>query len=448
MLEIWLERILAFGLFWGIWLMVPLLVDVSTAMVYFINFLSNQKRSVEKKEELSFFPYVTVIIPVYNSADTLGFCLDSIAQQAYPKECIQIICVNNGSEDESFDLFQRFQYRNPEISVTWSSLERAGKSMALNAGLYSSQGSYLINVDADTCLDPEAILNVVKVFENDPSLAAATGSIRVDKKLGQGSSFMDIINYCEVIEYIVAFDIGRRYQDLKNSIFTLSGAFSVFRREIILQTFLYQTRTVSEDTDLTFIIRRAIEASQGRIGFIPEAIAYVEPIENLSRLYSQRLRWQRGEMEVTGLYYERVPGIFGALSDFVGRILISDHTLAFLRLAWTFLLPFLYLLGYPLPTILLVMMGMYICYVILESCTFHIAYKGSAPEYQKELRKIWWIIFFMPVYRYLVYWFRLAVIIAVLTEEKSWKTQNPILQLQSILQGYAENIKEEIAKGR
>ncbi|NLK51719.1 MAG: hypothetical protein GX295_04635 [Syntrophomonadaceae bacterium] len=52
----------------------------------------------------------------------------------------------------------------------------------------------------------------------------------------------------------------------------------------------------------------------------------------------------------------------------------------------------------------------------------------------------------MPVYRYLVYWFRLAGIIAVLTEEKSWKTQNPILQVQSILRGYAEDIKEEMAK--
>jgi putative glycosyltransferase (exosortase G-associated) len=306
----------------------------------------------------------------------------------------------------------------------------------------------MMNVDSDTWLDSNAVLNVVKAFEKEPSLAAATGSIRVDKKLGEGSSFIDMINYCEVIEYIIAFDIGRRYQDIKNSIFTLSGAFSIFRRDIILQSFLYQTRTVSEDTDLTFNIRRAIEESQGRIGFIADAVAYVEPIENLSRLYSQRLRWQRGEVEVTGVHYERIPNIFGALLDFTGRILISDHTLAFSRLAWTFLLPFLYLLGYPLPTIIIALVGMFVCYLILESCTFYIAYKGSAPEYQKELQKIWWIVLFMPLYRYLVYWFRLAGIIAVLTEDKSWKTQNPVLELQSILQDYAADFTEEMAKRR
>ncbi len=413
MIEIWLERILAFGLFWGIWLMVPLLVDVSTSMVYFINFLFNKNRTVEKKEELSFFPYVTVIIPVHNSADTLDRCLDSIARQTYPLESIQVICINNASEDESFEIFQRFQYQRPEISTTWSSLEWAGKSIALNAGMYSSHGIYVMNVDADTWLEPSAILNVVRDFENDPDLVAATGSIRVDKKLGDGSSFMDMINYCEVVEYIVAFDIGRRYQDQKNTIFTLSGAFSIFRRDTILQSFLYQTRTVSEDTDLTFNIRRAIEDSQGRIGFIPDAIAYVEPIESLGRLFSQRLRWQRGELEVTGVYYKKIPGISKALFDFM-----------------------------------LAMIGMYFCYMILEGCTFYIAYKGSAKEEQKDLQKVWWIIPFMPIYRYMTYWFRLGGIIAVLTEERSWKSQNPVLQLRSILQGYENKLKEEFAKRR
>ncbi|MDD3269840.1 MAG: putative glycosyltransferase, exosortase G system-associated [Syntrophomonadaceae bacterium] len=448
MIEVWFERAIGFGLWWGIWLMVPLLVDVSTALVYFVNFIMNRNRKEEKKEDLNYYPFVTVVIPVHNSAETLGQCLYSIAEQSYPSEHIQVICVNNGSEDDSFDVFHRFSYEHPEMSVTWTSLDRAGKSIALNAGMYAGNGSYMMNVDADTWLDYEAILNVVKTFENDPTLAAATGSVRVDKILGEGTSFMDMINYCEVIEYIVAFDIGRRYQDLKNAIFTLSGAFSIFRRDIILQSFLYQTRTVSEDTDLTFNIRKAIEDSGGRIGFIADALAYVEPIESMSRLYSQRLRWQRGEVEVTGVYYQKIPGIRAALFDFVGRILISDHTLAILRLAWTFLLPFLYFLGYPLPTIVIALIGMFVCYFILEVCTFYIAYKGSTEEYQEELKRIWWIVFFMPLYRYLVYWFRLAGIIGVLTEEKSWKTENPVILLQNIVRENTKDAMENINNWR
>jgi len=448
MIEVFWEQAIRFGLFWGIWLLVPLLVDVSTAMVYFISFLSNKKRKEEKTEELNYFPYVTIVVPVHNSEDTLYACLRSIARQTYPRDCMQLICVNNGSEDNSFAVFQRFQEEYTTMAVSWTAVERAGKSIALNAGMYSGHGSYMMNVDADVWLDREAVMNVVKTFEKDSSLAAATGSVRVDKKIGEGSTVLDIINYCEIIEYIVAFDVGRRYQDLKNSIFTLSGAFSVFRRDIILQSFLYQTRTVSEDTDLTFNIRKAIQDSGGRIGFIADAIAYVEPIESMSRLYSQRVRWQRGEIEVTGVYYDKVPGIREALGDFVGRILISDHTLSFLRLAWTFLLPFLYFLGYPLPTLLVALMGMFVCYLVLETCTYAIAYKGAEEHYKKGLKKIWWIVFFMPIYRYLSYWFRLAGIIMVLTEEKSWKVENPVTQLADILGQYIKLMKGSVLSVR
>jgi len=431
--EIWGERVIGFLIFWGIWLLIPLIVDVSTCLVYLINFLVNRNKKEEEKPDLVFFPFVTLVIPVHNSADTLKKCLNSIANQTYPAEHIQIICVNNGSEDNSFEVFNRFQNAHPEMSIAWNSLERAGKSIALNAGLYSGSGTYMMNVDADTWLDQNAVMSVVKAFENDPTLAAATGSIRVDKELGEGSSFLDLINYCEVIEYILAFDVGRRYQDLKDAVFTLSGAFSMFRRDIILQSYLYQTRTVSEDTDLTFNIRKAIENSGGRIGFVADALAYVEPIESLDRLYSQRLRWQRGEIEVTGAYYSDTPNIFRALFDFVGRILISDHTLAFIRMAWTFLLPFLYLLGYPMGVIILAFLGMYVCYLLLETISFYTAYKGSEPAYQKKMRLIWWIVFFMPLYRFIVYWFRIAGMVAVLTEEKSWKVQNPITQVKDIL---------------
>ncbi len=433
MLEQLIDQSLAFGLFWGIWLLVPLLIDVSTTLIYFITFIFHKDEQLEMMEELPFYPFVTLVVPVHNSSDSLYKCLQSIANQVYPLECIEVICVNNASEDESFNTFQKFQIDHPDMHVMWSSLDHPGKSIALNAGIYTGQGVYMMNVDSDVWLDPEAVLNVVRTFEADPSIVAATGAIRVDKVLGENSNFIDIVNYCEVIEYLQAFDVGRRYQNIKNSLFTLSGAFSIFRRDILMKSFLYQTRTVSEDTDLTFNIRQAIAESQGRIGFVSKAIAYVEPIESLSRLYSQRVRWQRGEVEVMGVYFDKAPGILDALQDFSGRILISDHSIAFLRLAWTFLLPFMYFLGYPLPTIVIAMLGLFVCYLLVETSSFAVAYKSVAPAYQEELRRIWWVVLFMPLYRYLTYWFRLAGIIMALTEPASWKVENPVGQIENAL---------------
>ncbi|MCL6610872.1 MAG: putative glycosyltransferase, exosortase G system-associated [Peptococcaceae bacterium] len=432
MLELFLDRTFNFFLFWGIWLLAPLLFDISTAAVYFLSlFLKANDESGDR--ELNYYPHVTIVVPVHNSAGTLYKCLKSILNQSYPVHLIQVVCVDNGSSDDSFEVFSRFQQAHRDMCLMWTSLDRAGKSIALNTGIYAGYGSYLINVDADAWLDRDAVMHVVRAFESDGSLAAATASIRVDKELGKSFNFIDLVNYCEVIEYLIAFDVGRRYQNLTNTLFTLSGAFSAFRREIILQSFMYQDRTVSEDTDLTFQVKDAIKKRKGRIGCISRAIAYVEPVESLGRLYSQRVRWQRGEIEVMSLYHRKIPGVFGALLDFTGRILISDHTLAFSRLSWTFLIPFLYFVGYSLSMVLAAMAGLFACYMMLDGCYFLVAYKYVDKDFRKELKKIWWVVFLLPFYRYLSYWFRVGGIIQGMTEEKSWRVENPVAQLAGAL---------------
>lgn len=441
--DILLERSFNFLLFWGIWLLAPLMFDVSTAIVYFIGlFIYDRKKN--EYPELTFYPGVTIVVPVHNSSESLYKCLKSIVNQSYPLHSIHVVCVNNGSTDNSFEVFQRFVACERDLAVTWVTLDRPGKSRALNAGMYSGIGSYLINVDSDTWLDKNAVMEVVKCFEGDPTLVAATGIIRVDKVLGAEHTFIDIINYCEVIEYLVAFDVGRRYQNMTNTLFTLSGAFSAFRRDIILQSFMYQDRTLAEDTDLTYLIRKSVKNKKGRIGAIQGAIAYVEPIESLGRLYSQRVRWQRGEIEVASVCFEKIPGVWRAAFDFTGRILISDHSQAFSRLSWTFLIPFLYFIGYSLPLVIISMIGLFICYLILDTAYFLVAYKGVSKSERKELNKIWWVVFFLPFYRYLCYWFRMSGIVLSLTEIKSWRVENPVNQVKVALNSYKKWLADNV----
>jgi hypothetical protein len=152
------------------------------------------------------------------------------------------------------------------------------------------------------------------------------------------------------------------------------------------------------------------------------------------------VRWQRGEIEVLAMYYGRVPGALKALFQFTGRILISDHTLAFLRLSWTFLIPFLYFLGYSLPTVIAAIFGLFICYLLLDGLYFLVAYSSVDKLYRKELQKIWWVVFLLPGYRYLTYWFRLAGIIVGMTQPKSWSVENPVKQLGDLLQLYKRGL--------
>ncbi|MGE5380930.1 MAG: TIGR03111 family XrtG-associated glycosyltransferase [Methylocystaceae bacterium] len=431
MSEMFLERGIAFLFFWGIWLLAPLVVDVSTAIIYLILVLwvPDPNRDLLGKE-LEFYPLVSVVVPVHNSAGTLRKCLDSLYNQDYPLDRLQVICVNNGSTDNSFSVYESFQSRHHGLYLNWVNMDEAGKSIALNAGIYMMQGQYVLNVDSDAWLDKQAVRNMVAAFEADPHLIAATGGIQIDKQMNEGTEFIDIVHYCEQIEYLVAFNVGRRYQSATNSIFTLAGAFSAFRRDVLYKTFMYSERTVSEDTDLTFQLNQKAKDTGGRIGGVITAIAYVEPISSVRKLYAQRLRWQRGELEVAAHYFNQKVGFFSTISNHIGRLLIIDHTLAFSRLTWTFIIPFLYFLGYKIGVVMAAVIALYICYLILEFLYYLVAIKQETPERREEAKKIWWVVFFVPMFRFATYWFRLAGIIAVVTEKSVWQAEDPITRLQ------------------
>ncbi len=434
MFDIFWERSLAFLLFWGIWMLAPLAIDATMALVYMVMvYIFPESKERASIPDLSYLPYVSVVVPVHNSADTLFKCLHSIVNQQYPLEKIQIICVNNGSSDGSFDIYSQFQDTYPLTNMNWISMESAGKSIALNAGIYMIKGDYIINVDSDAWLDKYAVLRMVESFEHDPLLVAATGGIHIDKELGKQTRFIDIIHYCEEIEYLVAFNVGRRYQSLTNNLFTLAGAFSAFRRDVMLKSFMYSERTVSEDTDLTFHLRQYQMKGQARMACISSAIAYVEPISSWSKLYSQRVRWQRGEIEVSALYADNNKKFIGELGNYAGRMLVVDHTLAFSRMTWTFLIPFLYFLGYPLQLVLAAFAGLYVCYLILDFLYFLVALREAPVVYRERVKKIWWVMFFLPIYRFITYWFRLSGILISMSEPGNWKTENPVQQLREAL---------------
>lgn len=123
-----------------------------------------------------------------------------------------------------------------------------------------------------------------------------------------------------------------------------------------------------------------------------EAQAFVEPIHSVGRLMSQRLRWQRGEIEVLSLYpeyYKQNPAL--ALGNFVGRLLISDHTLAFPRFVWAFIIPFLCLLGYSLPMVALAVWLTYSMYVLVEGL-FLLSVRRTLSQVYRVSALSWWYL--------------------------------------------------------
>ena len=99
-----IDYILSTIVFWMAWIIIPLLMEIFPAIGNFFVLLF--KRFRQKKEmPASYDPEITLIIPVYNSGDTLKACIASVAQSTYPSELIHIMLVNNESRDNSFEIY-------------------------------------------------------------------------------------------------------------------------------------------------------------------------------------------------------------------------------------------------------------------------------------------------------------------------------------------------------
>ncbi len=192
------------------------------------------------------------------------------------------------------------------MKIWWYDTKQ-GKSKALNHGIYNSTGQYIINIDSDGWLDKNAVKNIVRKFESNNKIISLTGVILIDVDLIEETknSFLKAIQRCELFEYVESFLIGRNYQSVFNTMYTLAGACSAFRREALIKTNLYHHVTVGEDTHMTFQLRDLIG---GHIVLCENAFFYVDPIEGVNRLYSQRQRWQRGQLEVGKLFFRLSSG--------------------------------------------------------------------------------------------------------------------------------------------
>lgn len=410
--------------FWMAWIIIPLIMEIIPAIVD--AFILVKRKLVRKKEaELEYFPEITLIIPVYNSADSLHRCIESVYRSDYPKHLIYMLLVNNQSQDNSFEIFTQCQQEFPELTMNWVEAKQ-GKSKALNLALFNSYGKYIIHIDSDGTLHPRAITNVVTRFEQNLDVDCMTGTIMTNPQMIDETKgfFKRQLRRMEFFEYCQAFLAGRNFQSEFNSIYTLSGAFSAFRKSAILKTQLYNTDTVCEDTHVTFQIRDRLK---DKVSICDDAIFFVDPIEDMNQLYTQRQRWQKGEMEVAHMFLQgKMEAVKGFASNFVIRLLMYDHTFAFPRMIWYFALICLSFMNYPMSLILQSLGLIYVLYVV-SSLLFYFNISSFLTEF-KDLKRYymrkWYHIFTLPLFNFIVFWFRFAGIINAIRGEQSWRSKN------------------------
>ncbi len=163
-------------------------------------------------------------------------------------------------------------------------------------------------VDADSLLDPQALLNVARPFADDPGRVVAAGGVvrvangsRVERgrvtQLRMPSRFLSRI---AVVEYLRAFLIGRAGWSRIGGLLIISGAFGIFRKDVLLEVGGMSTNSIGEDAELVVRIHRLLgdRHEDGQVVFVPEPVAWTEVPETRAVLRKQRRRWHRGLAEI------------------------------------------------------------------------------------------------------------------------------------------------------
>lgn len=226
---------------------------------------------------------ITFLIPCYNEEDTIEDTIKSILDLKFPLK--EVIVINDGSSDNSEQVVMDLQ---KDLDFIFVNLKKNnGKANALNEGIKHANYNYIMGIDADTIVDDNAPYFMIESFKQDPKLAAVTGNPRIRNK-------SSILGKIQAIEYASMVGSIKRAQSIAGKINTISGVFTLFRKEAIQQVGGWDIYMITEDIAISW----KFHLNDWRIKYEPRALCWMLVPETIGGLWKQRIRWAQGGQEV------------------------------------------------------------------------------------------------------------------------------------------------------
>lgn len=232
---------------------------------------------------MAYQPMVTIMVPCYNEGENIEEVARFLLEIYYPN--FEILLINDGSKDDTGERIDRLAQMDPRIRALHQ--KNQGKATGLNNGLKHAKGEILICIDGDAVLDHDAILWMVRHFENNPTLGAVTGNPRVRTR-------STVVGQLQVAEFSAIIGLIKRTQSLYGTIFTVSGVIVAFSKKAIEHIGGWSPDMITEDIDVTW----KLQMSGYEIVYEPHALCWVLMPETIKGLFKQRLRWAQGGAEV------------------------------------------------------------------------------------------------------------------------------------------------------
>jgi cellulose synthase/poly-beta-1,6-N-acetylglucosamine synthase-like glycosyltransferase len=256
-------------------------------------------RATHLEDASRHLPRVSILIPAWNEGAVIGATIDRLMRLRYPRDRLRVYVIDDASTDET-----------PHVAIAKSKLwprnvfhirrvaGGEGKAHTLNYGLHvlwrSDWTEAVLIMDADVIYTEDSLTRMARHLV-DPTIGAVTAYIK------EGSRDPNYVQRYITFEYITATGASRRAQNVLGFLACLSGGAQLHSRVNLLaiggQIF---SDTLAEDTFTTF----RTQLRGRRAVFEPNAIVYAEEPDSLWMLWKQRLRWARGNVQITQVFWD------------------------------------------------------------------------------------------------------------------------------------------------
>ncbi|MBC1764353.1 glycosyltransferase family 2 protein [Listeria seeligeri] len=270
---------------WGL-----LLINIVLIVAGYVYYLKNEARKTPDIPED--VPFISVMVPAHNEGKVIVKTVESLLAFDYPKDRYEIIVINDNSSDNSAELLEAIQAKNPARQLKVINTDNVtggkGKSNALNIGFAESRGEYIAIYDADNTPERQALRILVGEITNDAKLGAVIGKFRTRNR---NASWLTRFINIETLSFQWMAQAGR-WALFK--LCTIPGTNFIVRRSLLEAIGGWDVKAVAEDTEISF----RIYMMGYRIKFQSKAVTWEQEPQTLPVWFKQRSRWAKGNIYV------------------------------------------------------------------------------------------------------------------------------------------------------
>lgn len=290
-----MERMSTFS---GIALIIFLIASLTFQVIFlvYVAYLFSKYKPMESVTD-EMLPSCTVIVPAYNEGSLVYHTLISIAESNFPTSKLEIIAVDDGSIDDTWDWIKKANAHLGNTLKIYKQPANKGKRHALYRGFKSGNGDIFVTIDSDSIIEKDTLRNLVSPFVIDEQCGAVAGNVKVLNK-GNG-----IIPKMLNVSFVFSFEFIRAAQSKLGFVLCTPGALSAYKRSALLQSldawinqkFLGRYATIGEDRAMTnFILKEGYN-----VRFQSNANVLTNTPITFKTLHKMFTRWGRSNVRET-----------------------------------------------------------------------------------------------------------------------------------------------------